>query len=253
MSFFSSLPPNTKYDEFDSQYYNHILSLMHLSKPEPNGKLLLDVGCASGAWGIRLAEKGFTVIGIDISKAFIKSSRDWAKVANVDFNPILCDIDHLPIKAGGIQVCFCGYVLHHFRCLDFVVAELSSVLEDGGPIFAVEPNGSNMIHKLSRGVMTALPQRWVMSKGIATSNERVHEINSFIKIFNKNELSEIRFITINREKPSSHEHPSIVVKLLVAGRKILFNSYQRISVGPTGKTELLIHALKKSTRDSKNN
>ena len=123
MSFFNNSLKGDKYDQYEEDYYEEIFNLLKLSERGQN-KILLDVGCGSGAWGIRFAtRKGYTVVGVDISRALIKSADDWANANNVNFMPILCDVEKLPLRTETFQICFCGYVLHHFKCLNPIISE----------------------------------------------------------------------------------------------------------------------------------
>ncbi|MGA3110551.1 MAG: class I SAM-dependent methyltransferase [Candidatus Bathyarchaeia archaeon] len=249
MSFFDSALKGTKYDEFEEDYYEKIFALLNLSD-RPNTKVLLDVGCGSGAWGIRLTKKGYDVVGVDISRTLVKSAKDWADTANVNFTPILCDVEKLPLRAGTFEICFCGYVLHHFKRLNKLLFELSRVMKAQSELLAVEPNGSNIINKFGRSAMTFFPQQWVMKKGIATSNERVHGIKYYIRIFKKTGFCTLKFSAVNRETSSAPLRLSLI-GLLISGRKLFFSIYQRTTSGPTGKTELLMRASKKSLQKAR--
>lgn len=245
MIFFDHSLTNEKYDKYPSEYYEEIFTLLKLP---PNGysEMALDIGCGSGAWGIRLAKKGYRVIGVDISIILLKSAKNWAKKENVEFEPILCDVEYLPLKDETFKICWCGYVLHHFRNLRSIVPQLHRVLEYPGAIFAAEPNGSNIINKLSRRLMILFPQQWVMKKGIATSNERVHEIKVYIKTFKETNFESTSFMVANRIETSSTTHTRLI-ELLSTVRKILFNALNVAVSGSFGKTELLMKATKNRT------
>lgn len=48
------------------------------------GMRILDVGCGTGNFSIKLAEKGCKVVGIDISEEMLKRAREKAKERNLD-------------------------------------------------------------------------------------------------------------------------------------------------------------------------
>ena len=242
ISFFDSVLKGQKYDEFHEDYYVDILNLLKLSNVATS-KIVLDVGCGSGAWGIRLAGIGYVVVGVDISKTLIKSARDWANAADVNFMPILGDVERLPLRTEAFEICFCGYVLHHFKRLNHIVGELSRILKPQSEIFAIEPNGSNIINKLARTIMTVFPQQWVMEKGIATSNERVHEIKSYVRVFNKTGFASVRFLAISRKRNSTPLRLGLI-DLLKFGRELLFDICHRTTTSVIGETELLMRASK---------
>jgi ubiquinone/menaquinone biosynthesis C-methylase UbiE len=241
ISFFDSVLNGQKYDEFEEHFYKEIFDLLKVSAGK--SKVLLDVGCGSGAWGIRLAKKGYDVVGVDISKALIKSARDWANAADVNFMPILGDVERLPLRTEAFDIGFCGYVLHHFKRLHQILFELSRILKPQGKILAIEPNGSNIVNKLARRTMTVFPQQWVMKKGIATSNERVHEIKSYFNAFNKTGFAYVQFLTINRTKNFTQLRFNLI-DCLKFGRELLFEVCHHITPGIIGETELLMQVYK---------
>jgi len=243
ISFFDSVQKFSKYDEYEEHFYEEIFDLLRLYPPAGRKPLLLDAGCGSGAWGIRLAKKGYVVVGVDISKALIKSAKTWAHEDNVDFMPILCDLEKLPLRTDTFELCICGYVLHHFRSLDRILFEVTMVLKSRSKIFVIDPNGSNVINKLTRHFMLFLPQSWVMGKNIATPNERVHEIKSYVKVFKKTGFCNVQFWLRNRTTASRPLRLSLI-DLLVFGRELLFDMCHRTSSDIIGNTELIMQASK---------
>ena len=59
-------------------FIEEVYGLLKLSHPT-EGELVLDAGCGLGAWGIRLAKKGYVVVGADISKVQIKQVAELKK------------------------------------------------------------------------------------------------------------------------------------------------------------------------------
>jgi hypothetical protein len=109
--------------------------------------------------------------------------------------------------------------------------------------------GSNIVNKMGRTAMTFFPQQWVMKKGIATSNERLHSIKLCLKTFNKAGFS-LNFIAINRENPRLNNLSFI--GLLASERKFFFDIFQWTNNGPTAKTELLMRASKLAKLETSN-
>jgi hypothetical protein len=107
----------------------------------------------------------------------------------------------------------------------------------------VDPNGSNVINKLTRKVMTVFPQCWVMEKGIATSNERVHEIKFYLKTFEKGDFDSVQYWLKGRPKTTVSSRLSLL-EILKLGREALYGTCQRITPSIIGKTELVIKASK---------
>lgn len=203
--------------------------------------LLLDAGCGSGAWGIRLARKGYIVIGIDISRKLIKSTKKWS---GQQFSAVLGDLEHLPFRPEIFDVCFCGGILHHFRKPHFAISELYRALKSGGKLCLVEPNGSNPSSILGRLVMRTLPQKWVMKKGIATPNERLHNVKSYIKILaDNNFLIKKVIFTYKDDFPNSPLKGTI--ELLIFTRAAFFKLIKWIFPPLIAATELTMMATKR--------
>lgn len=103
--------------------------------------------------------------------------------------------------------------------------------------------------------MTLFPQQWVMKKGIATSNERVHQIKSYLKIFDEDGFASARFALIDRKEKTIIPRLSIqdssktgredgLVDLLKLGRSFIFDVCRYATPALIGKTELLLLAYK---------
>ena len=99
-SFFSK-PKDETYKEIEANnlevFIEEVYGLLKLSHPT-EGELVLDANCGFGAWGIRLAKKGYVVVGADISKVQIKQAQEKDSSDNVIFMPILCDLERLPLR-----------------------------------------------------------------------------------------------------------------------------------------------------------
>jgi len=242
ITFFSQF---SDYDVLPEQYYEAVFDTQKISGANKK-QIVLEIGCGSGAWGIRLAKKGYSVVGIELSPILAKHAKNSAKKMNADFSVIICDAERLPIRFESVEICYCGYVLHHFKTLSALFSELNTALKPNGKLYAVEPNGSSPIIALQRKLMTMLPQKWVMAKGIATSNERVHPIKKYLKSFS-NVFSDTYYCFI---KPYSEEtHLSIklnLIDLLLAARVAIITFLPKHKVfRVVEEANLLIFASKK--------
>lgn len=139
-----------RYDTFPSIFYERILS--KITSPLQRGSLIIDVGCGAGAWSIRLAERGYTVIGIDISVEMVKSAYRFAKFSGINFFGVCGDAENLPFRKDIFDCAFYGFSLHHIPKTLLTLQEAFRCLKPGKIIILVEPNGSNPIRRLSNVV-----------------------------------------------------------------------------------------------------
>ena len=67
---------------------------------EPPYGRALDLGCGSGIWSVKLAERGWEVTGVDIVPKAVQRARERARKANVEVEFIQSDITAL--QAAGV-------------------------------------------------------------------------------------------------------------------------------------------------------
>jgi ubiquinone/menaquinone biosynthesis C-methylase UbiE len=94
------------------------------------GGPVLDVGCGPAWLTRRLASRGLTVSGIDISTEMLR----LAQASNPGLRFTCASVTQLPLADGVASGVFCWYVLHHVpdRCLENAVLELARVTAPGG-------------------------------------------------------------------------------------------------------------------------
>lgn len=64
-----------------------------------NGKRVLDIGCGSGRYGIEMAQRGATVVGLDFAPAMVQMARRAAEAAGVEHLCSFYDGDFLSWEA----------------------------------------------------------------------------------------------------------------------------------------------------------
>ena len=94
---------------------------------EKNG-LFLDFCCGSGRHLIRLTEKGYNVVGLDVSRRLLRIAKLKAAKASVDIQTVRADMRFVPFKAEA----FSGVV-----SLDASFGYLSSYSEDSNSLSEV--------------------------------------------------------------------------------------------------------------------
>ena len=102
--------------------------IKHLSNP------ILDVGCGTGRYTIKVAEKESEVVASDIGLKMLKKTMRKAKKCNAStrINPILTDGEHLPFKDKSFNSLICTLTFDHFEHCESAAQEFSRVLEKDG-------------------------------------------------------------------------------------------------------------------------
>lgn len=180
--FFDKFDIEGGYDVFDDAGYkkitSHLLKKLKSQKP----KIVLDMGCGSGAFTSRLAEAmpKSKVIGIDISPGIIKRARrDYPKI---HFE--VGDIEKTKYKNSSVDlICYTG-ILHHFPDFAKVAKEAARILKPGGHIFSYDPNKHNPPFWLYRS-----PNSPFSTRIGVTDNERLLTKREIADVFEKYGIS----------------------------------------------------------------
>lgn len=104
-----------------------------LFKPE-KGMKILDIGCGTGNFSIKLAKEGCKVIGIDISEEMLKKARRKAQMMNLDIEFYKMDLYDLKFQDKSFDAVFSmaafEFVKEPLKALD----EMFRVAKDGAQI-----------------------------------------------------------------------------------------------------------------------
>lgn len=103
---------------------------------EPNMRVL-DVGCGTGDLLPAIAQKGFLIDGLDLSRIALKVAKSRAKKGEV----ILADVLHIPIRSSYYDMAVCSEVLEHVQEDSEVVREIWRVLKANGRAILTAPHG----------------------------------------------------------------------------------------------------------------
>lgn len=146
--FFDKFDHDNGYDRFHEKSYAKIFNLFErLVKPQA-GETILDMGCGSGAFTIRLSER-FPMLktsGLDLSPGCI--SHAGKMYPALEFT--VGDAEHTGLPSNSIDIiCFFG-VLHHFSDFTKVLQEAHRVLKPGGRFFSFDPHYYNPFFWLYR-------------------------------------------------------------------------------------------------------
>lgn len=129
--FYDSFTDDVNYDKIEK----FVCSL--LSREGINGGLLLDLACGTGSLAVRLSEKGYSVIGTDVSPEMLSVAHQKAAVKNADILFLCQDMTQLNLY-GTIICTVCTLdSLNHLKSLDEIkkVFSLVSLFTEEGGIF----------------------------------------------------------------------------------------------------------------------
>jgi ubiquinone/menaquinone biosynthesis C-methylase UbiE len=132
---------------------------------EPSEALILDVGCGSCDKSIRLAKRGFSVLGVDLSESVLEIGRKNIESAGLSSKIRLqCEnIRELSFPDEHFDYILCWGVLMHIPDLEKAVSELSRVLKPGGFLIISENNSGALEVPVTR-TMQYLLKRPTISK-----------------------------------------------------------------------------------------
>ncbi len=107
-------------------------SLLHtIRSADSDTRVVVDVATGTGLFGVRLAEEGFHVIGLDQNPHMLAQATCKAKRQASSFQGILGLAEQLPLSESSIPVMFSTNAIHHFD-LQAHFREVKRVLRPGG-------------------------------------------------------------------------------------------------------------------------
>jgi len=222
-----------------------------------SGKKILDAGCGPGTYGLMLAQTGNEVVGVEISPDSVQVANRRAKEKEVNFIAHVGDLEKLPFEDNTFDICFCGWVLHHFPDFNASVSELSRVLKPEGLIAIVEPNESNLAVRLSRSIEDIpLLRTWVLHEGWDTPNRTINKHKTYVAALTKHGFADIKVSSCfpgglpplppKSRKGSGYFVSKITIYLLFNLRRFTFMLAYRILPRPLNGADLLVTGTKLS-------
>ena len=228
----------------------HVLEMLKV-KASPN-VLVLDAGSGHGAWSKLLSDKGYSVVGADVSSFHMKNSKK--KYGAVSF--LISDLLHAPFIQETFNVTFCSHFLHHFQNLGEVMAEFNRVVKEEGEILVYEPNGANLVYRFTEMGKHILPRKIMQGIGVDSTNETIHQYNAYVATLLAFGFKNVRTRFVNDDaqeakfdsalaKTFLHTY-GISVGITMLARFLLFKLVARIPNESLGCGNLIIHATKNS-------
>ena len=120
---------------------------------KPRGRLL-DLGCGSGWLSFHFAEKGMSVLGIDLSNEQISAANELKNRCSAENVKFEC-ADFIDWKIepyyGYFDSVFVSAFMHHLPEveLELIVSKVASVVKPGGRVFLYEPLTSSRPRSMS--------------------------------------------------------------------------------------------------------
>lgn len=99
------------------------------------GKKALDAGCREGFQSRMLEEKGYSVVSVDITKAYHK-----AQIIDLNKN--------LPFEDQSFDLVWMSEVIEHLNSPSQVILELKRILKNKGELIVTTPNSSFWLFRL---------------------------------------------------------------------------------------------------------
>jgi SAM-dependent methyltransferase len=129
--------------------YKHKIDLIRKHLGRPKG-VILDIGGNVAGEAIVLQQSGLNFLVGDINEIALGISRERCRrfeLASPRY--VALDVHDLPIHDGSCSAVTVIEALHHFYSYPKALAEIIRILEPGGKLISLEPNGLNPIRRLS--------------------------------------------------------------------------------------------------------
>lgn len=138
--------------EENFRFFERTFDFMCRELEAPENALIFDAGCGNGVIAMRLAQRGFRVLGIDFSDVILEEARarfkDSALKDRVKFRRE--NLTDLGLEDGSFDYVLCQGVLMHIPEIRRAIAELARVTAPGGRIVICENNMQSVQSRVTR-------------------------------------------------------------------------------------------------------
>ncbi len=228
-----------------------IEAMIGMLKASPSRDILvLDAGSGHGAWSKLLFDMGYSVVGVDVSSFHMKNSKQ--KYREVPFT--IGDLLHSPFKKESFNVVLCSGFLHHFPDIKKIIAEIHRVSKGMGHILICEPNGSNIVYRLTESCKHILPRQMLQNAGVDSLNETIHQYPTYIETLLALGYKNIRLKFVNAVEQEAkfdtllaktflHTY-GLPIGIIMMTRFILFKSSLKLGIRTLSCGQIIISATK---------
>jgi 2-polyprenyl-3-methyl-5-hydroxy-6-metoxy-1,4-benzoquinol methylase len=185
------------------------------------GNRVLDVGCSSGYLARPLAERGNTIVGLELDPEAARAAEEFCELVLVG------DVEtmDLPLEPGSFDVVLGGDVIEHLRDPAAALARLRPLLRPGGRVVLSTPNVANWAIRLAllsgrwrytdRGILdrshTHLFTRATLAETLERAGYRVERIDFSVPVPGDSDLLDAVGRAIGRLRPSLFAYQFVAV------------------------------------------
>jgi ubiquinone/menaquinone biosynthesis C-methylase UbiE len=181
-----------KTEIIDDPFFGQAISFALNNLGDIDGKMIVYVGCVSGAMSIFFALQGATVVGIDINDNALEKAKKLALQWNVENKCMFLNscAESIPIDSNSIDIIFSKSTIQYMKRKD-ALAEYKRILKSDGTLVLIENLPFNPfinIYRLHRKLFSTTPEesRYIKSiLGYLTFNEINDLKNDFDKVTHK--------------------------------------------------------------------
>ncbi len=181
------------YEEISQTYRRGSAWIELLSNLKNKGKTVLDAGCGSGLHSIYLAERGFSVVGLDISHGMVKrlAKTTYRKKLTAYVDAVAGDMRYLPFRDKLFDYIIAIASIHHvplYKERVKVVEEFSRVLKEKGVLIV------SVWSLLQPSLLLRVFKTWIMKQGFEFGDVFVswktkrRKVERFFHLFTRGEL-----------------------------------------------------------------
>jgi SAM-dependent methyltransferase len=153
---------------------------------------ILDIGCGTGLHCVRMAKRGFSVVGIDCSEKSLETAKKLAEHYNVTKNiTFYCGdaLDWMNRNNEKFDCVFTSGVLYYLN-IDTLMERLQKSLTHGGLLLSVETFGGNPFMNIMR------KRRHLYDEQTLNHLHRSKEIKDLCSRFTKSEVTFFNFLEL---------------------------------------------------------
>lgn len=208
--------------------------------------LILEGGCGKATLGRKLLERNadISIVGVDISQKQI----EFIEKLNLPrYRGICGNLENKQLfEPKTFDLVFFPYVLHHFPSIDRVIENAFYWLKENGYVIIIDPNGSNLILRLSYLLRVFL--YWYFPKKIAqyaSENEKHIPVRNFLNTLKPYfEIKKMCSFFIDFGITNRFN----LIGLLVNFRHFLLKAYYNLNLSKFSGSDLMIVGVKRQEK-----